>query len=133
MGYPTDDDFEEAHGWNKNRPRLSEADRVAQLKLQFDRERDELEEKKEKEEEGKIKFIQRILRARSLAARMKVELEGTAYVSDPDDTLEVVTAFLDFFEYAQGEGTQREEKTYPRDPLYDPDEMPGHEGKTRYD
>ena len=41
MGYPTDDDFAEAHGWNKGRPRLSQADvvrlnEVSALKQQRD-------------------------------------------------------------------------------------------------
>ena len=31
MGYPTDDDFAEAHGWRKDRPSFSEADRQAQI------------------------------------------------------------------------------------------------------
>lgn len=36
MGYPTDEDFAKAHGWNPDRPRFSEADRKA--KEHFDAE-----------------------------------------------------------------------------------------------
>lgn len=32
MGYPTDEDFAEAHGWNPDRPRFSEADRKRELR-----------------------------------------------------------------------------------------------------
>lgn len=32
MGYPTDEDFAEAHGWLPNRPSFSEADRLRDVR-----------------------------------------------------------------------------------------------------